>query len=209
MNYSVRSPLLITCVALLSSCSRHGERSATQSDQPRAGGSSARAGMVMAAAPPAYPYTLSLGSSVYHVEQESESARLVIEFSNWTKGEEGGTDAVFRVTNRGSRPVLVWNVRHQIRIPGSNGLVGPWQTTHQDYPGRGWDRPMIPAGGSHEFPITPDTDAQWRVCLLYSRERLDSIPSNRLFDGTYESIGPTMGDADSPEDKPPRGANRE
>lgn len=126
------------------------------------------------------------------MEQEPEHAHLVLEFSKWSTTQDGGEDAVFRVTNRGSRPVLVWNVRQQAHTPGPGGLVSPWQTQYDDYPGRGWHHAMIPAGGSEEFPITPAPEDHWRVCLLYSRERLDSQPPNRQFDGTFESIGPSM-----------------
>lgn len=136
-----------------------------------------------------YPYQLALGHSVYHVECESEADRLTMSFVRWVE-KPGEVDAVFRVTNPGKRAVLVWNVRQQSR--GSGSGAPDWSTHGSDYPGRGWDRAAVPAGGSVEFPMASLSEGVWRVCLLYSRESTGPTDPGRQFSGTFEVVGPAV-----------------
>jgi len=145
-----------------------------------------------------YPYLLSLGHSVYRVEQEAESERLRLSLVRWMDGSTG-LDTVFRVTNPGDRAVLIWNVRQQSLV--DEGGATNWSTLRDDFPGRGWDRPAIAAGGTLEFPIASPVNGSWRVGLLYSREVSgrgstgntgNTGNTNRLFDGTFEVMGPVV-----------------
>ena len=136
-----------------------------------------------------YPYVLQLGQSVYRVERESDEIRPSIDFESWTSWY-GAEDAHFRARNPGAKAILIWNVRKQVsRIQRSQTN---WETTEWDYPGRGWERSVVPAGGSAEFPMYSLTTNSWRVCLLYSREIGSPEAEKRLFDGNYEVIGPSV-----------------
>lgn len=184
--------LLVLCFAMLSACSRE-MRGRSPHGIPRlATGTSASKESATPAASSGYPYGLSLGASFYQVEQEPERERLAVELARWSDRPDGGKEAVFRVTNRGDRAVLVWNVRQQVCVPSAGGVARVWETRRSDYPGPGWQHPMIPAGGSEEFPMLSETDGDWRVCLLYSRENHHLEGPNRQFDGTFESIGPSV-----------------
>ncbi len=110
-------------------------------------------------------------------------------FVRWVE-KPGEVDAVFRVTNPGKRAVLVWNVREQSR--GSGSGAPDWSTHGSDYPGRGWDRAELPAGGSVEFPMASLSEGEWRVCLLYSRESTGPTDPGRQFSGTFEVVGPVV-----------------
>ncbi len=138
-----------------------------------------------------YPYQLALGHSVYNVEREPETERLRMSLVRWTASPVG-SDSVFRVTNPGDRAVLIWNVRQQTLV-GESGATN-WITSKSDFPGPGWDRPSLPPGGTLEFPFESPGDGSWRVCLLYSREIMDRDrgSTNRLFDGTFEVMGPVV-----------------
>lgn len=142
----------------------------------------------------AYPYDLWIGSSLNRVEQEAEGGRLRIELRRWSDDPKGEREAEFRVTNPGDRPILVWNVRLQVALQHSGEVTQAWETRQSDYPGRGWEHPMIPASESVKFPMASPGEGTWRVCLLYSREMIGSQATNRQFDGTYESIGPIVQD---------------
>lgn len=76
-----------------------------------------------------------------------------------------------------------------VRVPSTNKAAKAWETLKSDYPGRGWEHSIIPAGGSVQFPMSLPSEAEWRVCLLYSREVPGSQSPNRRFNGTYESVG--------------------
>ena len=150
--------------------------------------------------PTTYPYDLWIGRSVNHVERETNVARVRVEFIRWSDNPYGGRDALFRATNPGNRPVLVWNVRQQVRVSRADGAGKAWETRESDYPGRGWQSATIPAGGSAQSPMLCPTNGEWRVCLLYSREASGSEAPNRRFDGTYESLGPSVREKDEPGD---------
>jgi len=138
-----------------------------------------------------YPYLLRHGQSIYRVEREPDGEGLDLKVVRWLQND-GVPVAIFRLTNPGQRSALVWNVRQQVSTPLPNGTLTFWETLQSDYPARGWDRDVVPPGGSAEFPILSPSDSDWRVCLLYSREMQHSASPNRRFDGTYEAIGPTV-----------------
>ncbi len=191
--YAVRTSILLgLSFALLTGCS--GDRRGRSSRDIPSAATRPPATNEMAApgVPGAYPYDLWIGSSLYRVEQEPERERLRVELVQWSNGPYGGRDAVFRVTNPGGPSVLVWNVRQQVRLPGSAQTPRAWETQRSDYPGRGWQDAVLPPGGSAEFPLPASFDGDWRVCLLYSREMPGSEAPNRRFDGTYEAIGPSV-----------------
>ena len=133
-----------------------------------------------------------IGRAVNQVDREADPARVKIEFLNWSESNYGQAEALFRVTNPGPRPVLVWNVRQQVSSRRSVGVGNSWETVESDYPGRGWESSTIAEGGSVHFPMLPPTNGQWRLCLLYSREVPGSQAPNRRFGGAYESIGPSI-----------------
>ena len=197
--------LLVTSLIVLGACSD------TRSRTAHVNGAAATA-----ASPPGqntapkdsttYPYDLWIGRAVNHVQQEADASRVTIEFIRWCDSANG-RDAMFRVTNPGKHPVLVWNVRQQVCGTHSEGAVRSWETRESDYPGRGWEHAIIPAGGSVRFPMLSPTEDVWRVCLLYSREVPDSQAPNRRFGGTYESIGPSVREDDEPESQPGAGPN--
>lgn len=188
--------LLVLCFAMLSACSRDVRDRSPHGIQKQATGTSASKDIAAPVALNSYPYGLALGNSFYKVDQEPGRERLIVELVKWSDNPEGGKEAVFRVTNRGERAVLVWNVRQQVCVPSSEEVARVWETRRSDYPGRGWQRSMIPAEESEVFPMRGETDGDWRVCLLYSREIHPSEVPNRQFDGTFESIGPSVRDAD-------------
>jgi hypothetical protein len=187
---------LVLCLAMLGACSRTTRGPAAQGIRRPAAGASTSRELAATGAPSAYPYDLWLGHSLYHVEREPDRIRLVVEWVAWSEVRDGGREALFRVTNTGDRSVLVWNVRQQVCVPSADGVASSWDTRSSDYPGRGWKHAMIPPGGSEEFPIPSGTEADWRVCLLYSREIPLAQGTNRQFDGTYESVGPSVREPD-------------
>lgn len=184
------------CVAMLGACSGDTRGRSARDLQMSTTGPSGSEGMAAPVAPSRYPYGLFLGSSFYRVEQEPERGRLIVELAKWSDTPDGGKDAVFRVTNTGDRAVLVWNVRQQVCVSGSDGVARVWETRHNGFPGRGWENAMLMPGESEEFPIPSDPEGEWRVCLLYSREIPRSQASHRQFDGTFESISPNVREAD-------------
>jgi hypothetical protein len=192
--------LLVTCLIVLGACSdtrsgvTHANRAAATAVSPSGQNTAPNDSTT-------YPYDLWIGRAVNHVDREVDASRIRIEFIRWSDGANG-RDALFRATNPGKRPVLVWNVRQQVCETHSEGAMRSWETRESDYPGRGWERATIPAGGSVKFPMLSPTEDVWRVCLLYSREVLDSQEPNRPFGGTYESIGPSVREADEPQGEP-------
>jgi hypothetical protein len=183
-------PLLLSiCLVLLGACSRDMRGRTAHAKSAAATAASPTGQNTTPANSTTYPYDLWIGRAVNHVEREADASRVRIEFIRWSDSASG-RDALFRVTNPGTRPVLVWNVRQQVCGTRSEGAVKSWETRESDYPGRGWERATVPAGGSVQFPMPSPTEDVWRVCLLYSREVPDSHAPNRRFGGTYESIGP-------------------
>lgn len=144
---------------------------------------------------PAYPRLLTIAGGVNHVEQEPADQRLRLEWVRQEDATANGTDAVFRASNPGTRSVLVWNVRLEVRVSGpGDPKATSWEMRENDYPGRGWEHATIDPGQSVQFPMLSPVDDEWRVCLLYSRETPGSQPPNRRFDKTYEAIGPVVRD---------------
>ena len=50
--------------------------------------------------------------------------------------------------------------------------------------------------------MAPSGEADWRIRLLYSREISGAESPSEVFDGTYESIGPTLRKEQSYEAQP-------
>lgn len=196
MNTTRANLCIAVCLTLISGCSRDTELRSSRVMPKPAGGLPAVTRNAAPESAGAYPYTLGLGNAVYHVEQEANIKRLVVELSHWSDTSDGRKEAVFRATNAGDRPALVWNVRQQVYVQGTNRDVVLWETRHSDYPGRGWQQVVIPPGGSETFPLPSPAEGDWRVCLLYSREIPGPLASDRRFDGAYESIGPGVREAD-------------
>lgn len=192
MKTFVRMLLGLACVTMVASCSRGPQARAVSGIRVPPAGPPADLREMPAVPAPRYPYALSLGNSVYRVEQEPVHGRLKVEFVRWSEVRDGSRDAVFRVTNPGDRPVLIWNVRQQFRESVPQAGADAWGNGPDDYPGRGWDRPTIPAGESQTFPLSSGMDGVWRVCLLYSREIPGSETGHRQFGGTFEAFGPAV-----------------
>lgn len=209
MNAPAARLLLVICLGMLSACSREARPGTEHANQGAATRASTTRDRGASADSSAYPYDLWIGASVNHVEQEAEAGRLRVELVRWSASPYTLTpDAVFRVTNPGNRPVLVWNVRQQVSVPRSDWAARVWETQQSDYPGRGWEHVVIPTGGSVQFPMLSPTEGDWRVCLLYSREMPDSQAPNRRFDGTYESISPSVREEVEPEAQAGAASNR-
>ena len=183
--------LLGICLVVLGACSADTRRRIEHANHGAATGASFSGETTAPAESPTYPYDLWIGRAVNHVERETDTARVRIEFIRWSDSSNG-MDALFRATNPGKRPVLVWNVRLQVYGPHSEGTTRSWETRESDYPNRGWEHGAIPAGDSVQFPMLCPIEGDWRVCLLYSREVLGSEAPNESFEGTYESIGPIV-----------------
>jgi hypothetical protein len=186
------------CIAIFGACSPR-TRVRTTASNVAVAGSAATHEQAEAEGSTAYPYDLWIERAVYLVEQEADTARVRIEFVRWSNNHDGGPEALFRVINPGTRPVLVWNVRQQVFAPNSDAGGNSWQTRESDYPGRGWETATIPAGASVQFPMSSPSEGYWRVCLLYSRELPDSQSPNRRFGGDYESIGPGVQEVNPPD----------
>jgi len=192
MNAIITRLLLVLCLGMLGACSRDTRGTTVHANPATAMATSTTRADAAPGDSNVYPYDLRMFSSVYRVDREADAARLRLELIRWSDGPNGGKDALFRVRNPGDRPVLVWNVRQQVRAPHSAGAAQTWETEQNDYPGRGWENSVIPAGGSVQFPMPSPGEDDWRVCLLYSRETPDSTAPKRRFGGTYETIGPSV-----------------
>jgi hypothetical protein len=71
----------------------------------------------------------------------------------------------FTITNSESVPILLWNVRVQVKTNGSEGNPDGWKTVSSDYPSC---VSGIPAGTTGDACVVPPSRAPWRVALLYS-----------------------------------------
>ncbi len=198
MNAIRAGLILVPCLVMLGGCSRGAQGTAAHASHGGATGTRTVRGNASPDDPSAYPYDLWIGRAVNRVDREAEAARLKVELVRWADGPYGGREALFRVTNPGDRAVLVWNVRQQVWVAPSNAPAGVWDTRQSDYPGRGWEHSIIPAGGSEQFPMSSPGEGDWRVCLLYSRAMPGAEGLNRRFDGNYESIGPRVREDDEP-----------
>ena len=83
--------------------------------------------------------------------------------------------AYFTITNSESVPILLWNVRVQVKNNGSEGNPDGWTTVSSDYPSC---VSRIPAGTSGDECVVPPSRAPWRVALLYAPapQSLDGRP---------------------------------
>jgi hypothetical protein len=82
-------------------------------------------------------------------------------------------NAYFTITNSESVPIIVWNVRVQVKANGTEGNPGGWETVSSDYPSC---VSGIPAGTTGDVCVLPPSRAPWRVALLYTPQSLDGRP---------------------------------
>lgn len=117
-----------------------------------------------------------------------ESNHVAVAFSR--EGDRGG---IYRVTNREPQAILIWNVRVQIpdKDGGTDGFG--WKTVHDDYPSMQSARIEPGAFAELTAPNPSPGSGAWRVCLLYSMER---VANERRYYGNYESISRTVEHAD-------------
>jgi hypothetical protein len=108
-----------------------------------------------------------------------------------------GANAYFTITNSESVPILVWNVRVQVRTNGTEGNPGEWKTVSSDYPSC---VSGIPAGTTGDACVLPPSRAPWRVALLYTPQSLDGQPipdfpphlrgDHEIISATEETVDP-------------------
>jgi hypothetical protein len=182
--------LLLSCIATVAGCSPRMQMSTGSASAASTAGPATPKQTAIGEDAGAYPYLLRIGAAVNRVEREPDAERVRIDFVRWSGSNYGGREAVFRVTNPADHAVLVWQVRQQVSV----SLVQSAASSRGKaiIQGHGWESATIARHGSVEFPTLSPAEGDWRVCLLYSREALDSQAPNRHFGGTYESIGPRM-----------------
>ena len=81
--------------------------------------------------------------------------------------------AYFAMTNSEAVPILVWNVRVQVRTNAAESHANEWKTVSSDYPSCASG---IPAGTAADVCVLPPPGAPWRVALLYTAQSLDGRP---------------------------------
>lgn len=176
----MRALLLITGLAFCLSGCRSTPAAKTAASLPATPASSS-------AAPPPAPqplYHLKAGGPhlVVGLHSRPESNHVDLAFSR--EGDRGG---IYRVTNREPMAILIWNVRVQTPVTdgGTDGLG--WKTVHDDYPSMQSAR--IEPGAFAELTAPNPYEASWRVCVLYSMER---VANERRYYGNYEAISRTV-----------------
>ncbi len=143
-----------------------------------------RAGLTPGEAAKVYHYSLQAGGpqSFTGLTNAPSANPVRIAFVDWNNGS-----ATFRLTNRESHRILLWNVRVQSRSAGlgTDGLG--WDTIYDDYPeptGK-LDSSRFEPGQVGEFLARLPDKMPWRVCVLYS---VDWTDSGKTFSGNYEGI---------------------
>ena len=81
--------------------------------------------------------------------------------------------AYFTITNSETVPILLWNVRVQVRTNASESHPDGWRTVSSDYPSCASG---IPPGTTADACVLPPYRAPWRVALLYTAQSLDGQP---------------------------------
>ncbi|MBL9137691.1 MAG: hypothetical protein JNK85_17600, partial [Verrucomicrobiales bacterium] len=110
-------------------------------------------------------------------------------------------NAFFTITNSESVPIVVWNVRVQVRTNSSEANPEGWKTVSSDYPSC---VSGVPAGTTGDVCVLPPSHAPWRVALLYTPQSLDGqlIPNfpphlrgdHEIISATEETVDPGMAD---------------
>ncbi|HEY1172797.1 MAG TPA: hypothetical protein VGH19_15625 [Verrucomicrobiae bacterium] len=128
-------------------------------------------------------YMISAGGphSVVGLDRPPESNHVAIAFSR--QGEASG---IYRLTNHEPVRVLIWNVRVQVPAKDSGTDGFGWKTVHDDYP-TGLKGYNIPPGGADEIEAPMFGAGPWRVCVLYSKEKLSPDGKYRFY-GSYEIV---------------------
>lgn len=131
-------------------------------------------------------YTLSAGGPQVFAPLYTwpESNHVAVVFSR--EDDRGG---IYRVTNREPMAILIWNVR--VQIPAKDGGTDGfgWKTVHDDYPSMQSARIEPGAFAELTAPNPSNGSDSWRVCLLYSMER---VANERRYYGNYEAISASV-----------------
>ncbi len=114
-------------------------------------------------------YAVNFTEGAYTVVPRVHTNRVAI--SRAFRKPDGVT--YFTITNSESVPLLLWNVRVQVRTNDSEGNPDGWTTVSSDYPSC---VSRIPASTTGDACVLPPSRAPWRVALLYTPQSLDGRP---------------------------------